>query len=174
MRRKKNLSTYCTYFKTSGELFPKGSATWMPYQQSTTRMFFLKKSILSLSIQFKKKINVFFSFSWLRYSFCTCTSVLHMWEDGSEELSGKCKFLCCSHSCTMTLQMAVLPFVQPPGISPNHNGITSERQTGKSDFIICHSGNISERREGGTGPLAPLSCHPAFYYWKHTHTAVFK
>lgn len=28
------------------------------------------------------------------------------------------------------------PSAQPPGISPNHNGITSERRLGESDFII--------------------------------------
>lgn len=54
----------------------------------------------------------------------------------SEAPSPKWKFLCFSHSCSMTLQMAALPFVQPPGISPNHNGITSEKTAGKSDFII--------------------------------------
>ena len=37
----------------------------------------------------------------------------------------------------MTLQMAALPFVQAPGIRPSHNGITSERTAGQSDFIIC-------------------------------------
>lgn len=69
-------------------------------------------------------------------------SALHMCCECSERAregeasSAKWKFLCFSHSCSMTLQMAALPFVQPPGISPNHNGITSEKMAGKSDFII--------------------------------------
>lgn len=82
-------------------------------------------------------------------------SVSHMcWEcsestrEGAKQASyTKGKFLCSSHSCSMTLQMAVLPFVQPPGISPRHNGITSEKKTGKSDFISCSWGNICTERK---------------------------
>lgn len=66
-----------------------------------------------------------------------------------EASSTKWKFLCFSHSCSVTLQMAALPFVQPPGISPDHNGITSEKKAGKSDFIICHCGNICAERKRG-------------------------
>lgn len=64
-------------------------------------------------------------------------SALHMcWEcSGSwsekEIPFTKWKFLCFGHSCSMTLQMAELPFVQPPGIGPKHNGITSEKRKAK-------------------------------------------
>lgn len=65
-----------------------------------------------------------------------------------------------------------LPSAQPPspGISPNHNGITSEKRPGESDFIIWRCGDIcADRKKGARGPLAPLPCQPAFYYQTHTH-----
>lgn len=89
----------------------------------------------------------------------------------SDASSPEWKFLCFSHSCSLTLQMAKLPFVQPPGISPNHNGITSEKTAGKSDFIIWRYGNIcADRKKGGMRPMASQRCQPVFYYWTHTHT----
>lgn len=57
------------------------------------------------------------------------------------------------------------PSARPPGISPNHNGITSERRLGESDFIIWGCRDIcADRKKGAQGPLAPLPCQPAFYY----------
>lgn len=57
------------------------------------------------------------------------------------------------------------PSAQSPGISPNHNGIRSERRLRESDFIIWGYGDIcADRKKGARGPLAPLPCQPAFYY----------
>lgn len=59
--------------------------------------------------------------------------------------------------------MAAHPFVQPPGISQDHNGITSERKAGK--FLLSVAVKIfAQGGKGGTGLLASLSCQPAFYY----------
>lgn len=110
-------------------------------------------------------------------------SALHMCcecserERESEASSTKWKFLCFSHSCSMTLQMAALPFVQPPGISPNHNGITSEKTAGKSDFIICHCGNICAGRKRGHKALgfpAMSACILLLKTHTHIYTTVFK
>lgn len=64
------------------------------------------------------------------------------------------------------------PLCTVPGISPNHNGITSKRRLGESDFIIWGCGDVcADRKKGARGPLAPLPCQPAFFFFiKHTHT----
>lgn len=86
-----------------------------------------------------------------------------------EASSAKWKFLCFSHSCTMTLQMAVLPFVQPPGINPNHNGITSEKKAGKIRlYYLSFWKYLCREEKGAQGPW--LRCYINLHLIiKHTH-----
>lgn len=65
------------------------------------------------------------------------------------------------------------PLCTVPGISPNHNGITSKRRLGESDFIIWGCGDVcADRKKGARGPLAPLPCQPAFFFLLNTHTHI--
>lgn len=95
-----------------------------------------------------------------------------------EASSAKWKFLCFSHSCTMTLQMAVLPFVQLPGINPNPNGITSEKKAGKTRlYYLSFWKYLCREEKGAQGPWLP--CHINLHLiikhtHAHTHTTVFK